>query len=55
MNENELTRRSFLKTFFLGGMGLFLSIFGMKSKNDKKKQMNDLLPNDSVFKSRDQI
>ena len=36
MNENNLTRRSFIKTFLLGGLGLTVSFLGIKSKKDSK-------------------
>ena len=55
MNENNISRRSFIKTIFLGGFGLIVSIFGFKSKKDNIKNLNDNLPKDSIFRSRDQI
>ena len=36
MSENNLTRRSFIKTFLLGGLGLTVSFLGIKSKKDSK-------------------
>jgi len=54
-NNNNISRRSFLKAFFLGGFGIFVSLFSFKNKRDKKKNINNNLPLDSVYRSREEI
>ncbi len=54
-NNNNISRRSFLKAFFLGGFGIFVSLFSFKTKRDKKKNINKNLPLDSVYRSREEI
>ncbi len=53
MSENNLTRRSFIKTFLLGGLGLTVSFLGMKSKKDSKKLIKDNLPKDSIYRPKE--
>ena len=54
-NNNKISRRSFLKAFFLGGVGIFVSLFSFKTKSDKKKNINNNLPLDSVYRTREEI
>tara|TARA_Y100000590_G_scaffold379948_1_gene447947 strand:- start:36 stop:209 length:174 start_codon:yes stop_codon:yes gene_type:complete len=54
-NNNKISRRSFLKAFFLGGFGIFVSLFSFNSKRDKKKNINNNLPLDSVYRAREEI
>ena len=54
-NNNKISRRSFLKAFFLGGLGIFMSLFSFKTKGDKKKNINNNLPLDSVYRTREEI
>ena len=39
-SNDKISRRSFIKSFFLGGFGMFVALFNFKSKSDKKKSIN---------------
>tara|TARA_B100000586_G_C20068133_1_gene409443 strand:- start:338 stop:511 length:174 start_codon:yes stop_codon:yes gene_type:complete len=55
ISNDKISRRSFIKAFFLGGFGMFVSLFNFKSRYDKKKSINSNLPSDSVYRSREEI
>ena len=54
-SNDKISRRSFIKAFFLGGFGMFVTLFSFKSKSDKKKSINSNLPLDSVYRVREEI
>jgi hypothetical protein len=54
-SNDKISRRSFIKAFFLGGFGMFVTLFNFKSKSDKKKSINSNLPLDSVYRVREEI
>jgi|TARA_B100001013_G_scaffold277700_1_gene177889 hypothetical protein len=54
-SNDKISRRSFIKAFFLGGFGIFVSLFSFKTKPDKKKSINNNLPLDSVYRAREEI
>ena len=55
ISNDKISRRSFIKAFFLGGFGMFVTLFNFKSKSDKKKSINSNLPLDSVYRAREEI
>ena len=54
-SNDKISRRSFIKAFFLGGFGIFVALFNFKSQSDKKKSINSILPLDSVYRAREEI
>ena len=55
ISNDKISRRSFIKAFFLGGFGVFMALFNFKSQYDKKKSINSNLPSDSVYRAREEI
>ena len=55
ISNDKISRRSFIKAFFLGGFGMFVALFNFKSRFDKKKSINSNLPLDSVYRVREEI
>jgi|TARA_B100000809_G_C15078864_1_gene508883 hypothetical protein len=54
-SNDKISRRSFIKAFFLGGFGMFVALFNFKSQSDKKKSINSNLPLDSIYRAREEI